>query len=166
MDRLWHPFPSLCPAYPGLEQSLSPAQCYSCCGLCFVSLLGWQRKHCLSLLVPGCFQQTSASMGKGLEEPQSLRPCSVSKCFPAVVLSEVTIPHDYMVPGPFSGPSKGLSVPWVLGFSTLCAFPSSMNGCLGVGEMADLLGIPLLSTSCLSLYHHRNIEVINRSLAP
>jgi hypothetical protein len=48
----------------------------------------------------------------------------------------------------------------------LCAFPSSMNGCLGVGEIADLLGILLLSTSCLSLYHHQNVEGINKSQAP
>lgn len=86
-------------------------------------------------------------MGKGFEEFQSLGSCTVSKCSSAVVLLEATLPHD-CIPGPFSGPSKGLPVPWVLGFSVLCAFSSSMNSCLGVGKTTGLLGIPLLAIAC------------------
>lgn len=71
-----------------------------------------------------------------------------------------------MFPGPFSGPSKGLSVPWVLGFSVLCAFSSSMNGCLGVGKTTGLLGIPLLSTLRLSPNHQRKVEGVNKSQVP
>ena len=74
-----------------------------------MSLPGWQLKHSASRLTPGCCQQTSASLGKGLEELQTPRFCAALCLY---------------VPWPFRGPSRG---PTVLGPECACDLGFSLQ---------------------------------------